>query len=100
MRVRDATRAVPALEVKIEIGRRSLAFAASARSKRAPMFSKHLDARRPFLDAQLDRALVAEPSAGDERVLHVRVERVARGEHGGDPALRVLGVRLVRASAW
>ena len=45
--------------------------------------------------AQLDDALVAEARAGDERVLDVRLERVALGEHGGDAALRVLRVRLV-----
>jgi hypothetical protein len=91
--VRDAARAVPPFEVKVEVG--SFSPLPGARSKRAPTARASLDALGPLLHADLDGALVAKPGAGDERVLDVRLERVPRASTAAMPALRVLGVRLV-----
>ena len=45
-------------------------------------------ARRALGDQHLDRARVAQPGAGDERVLQVRGGRVGRVQRRGDAALR------------
>src|SRR5207249_3596145 len=94
-RVGDAARAVAPFEVQIEI---DVAGAAVLRHLAVLLFflvearadaAEHRDALGPFLHADLDDAFVRQARAGDHRVARVRLERVARGEHGGDAPLRV-----------
>ena len=58
-----------------------------------------LDRRRRILDDELDGRAVVEPGAGDHRVLDMALERVARLEHRGDPALRPAG-RALGSRPW
>ena len=53
------------------------------------------DPLRRLLHRHLDRVQVAQPRAGDERVLDVERELVVRAEDRGHPALGVLGVALL-----
>ena len=86
-RVRDAPGRVPAFEVKIE-GR---LVTVEARAE----LLEHRDARGGVLDAELDDPLVAKAGPGLEGVLDVGLEGVRLAQHGGNAALRVLGVGLV-----
>ena len=53
------------------------------------------DPLRGLLHRDLDRVEVAEPGAGDQRVLDVEGEGVVGTEDRGHPALGVLGVALL-----
>ena len=55
------------------------------------------DPLRGLLHRHLDRVQVAQPRAGDERVLDVERELVVGPEDRGDPALGVLRVALLAA---
>ena len=50
---------------------------AMGKQERLPDLAQELNSPRPFFHAQLDHAFVAEAGPGHERVLHVRLERVA-----------------------
>ena len=51
-------------------------------------FAQPVDRGRRALDHEFDRLAIVEPRARDHGVANMVVERVARVEHGGDPALR------------
>jgi hypothetical protein len=57
-----------------------------------------LDAGRPALHHEVDHARLREAVADGQRVLRVRLERVARVEHRRDAALRPVRVRVREAS--
>jgi hypothetical protein len=56
------------------------------------------DPVRAFAAADRDDDLVAEPGAGDHRVVDMRFRGVVGAQDRGDASLRVLGVRLVAAA--
>jgi hypothetical protein len=62
--------------------------------KCTPQLDQLAHARRPLAHQHVHRVGVAEPRAGDQRVLLVQLGRVVRPERRRDPALRPVGAAL------
>ena len=89
--VQDAPLGVASLAAEIKF---AFAIAIFALGKFHSEFDQLHDALRAGLDNAANDLLVAQSRTGNQRVLHVALERILLACHCGDAALRVVGVRF------